>query len=293
MRRVRLVLFALPLVSLGLAANAGCKKDQPKPSRAARVEQTGGGGGAAAAAAGGTLEAKAFSGTIKGRVTYNGQEPAYLEMKEVDKANQDKGCPAKVMKAGWYLEKSSDKKGVRYAVLVLRPAGGMKMPKLGAEQTKPPAGKEVLTVGQPKCQFEPRVIVLGPEQNVRFINDSEPPQTHDANLSGTSGKMTKTLPPGQDFTYTIDPDDRQPYGVSCNQHSAFMSAFVWKFKHPYAAVTDDEGNFEIHHVPIPTNGKFELWVWHEMLETPGNMKKVKDLDLTDGATLTVNVAIPK
>ena len=295
MKSMRVLMMVMPLLAIGLMLQAGCKKEEAKPSRVAKKEATGGtaGGAAGGASGGGALEAKVFNATIKGRVTYDGDMPAPLEIKEVDKANQDKGCPAKVMKAGWYVDKSSDKKGVRYAVLVLRPAGGMKMPKLSEDQLKPPAGKDVLQVGQPKCQFEPRVIVLGPEQNVKFTNDSEPAQTHDANLSGTSGKFTKTLPPGQSWTYTIEPDDRAPYGVSCNQHSAFMSAYVWKFKHPFAAVSDDNGNFEIKNAPVPSNGKMELWVWHEMIEAPGNMKKVKDLDLKDGGVETVDVAIPK
>lgn len=289
----RAMMVLLSLIGLTLAI-VGCQKSEDKPKKAKKDDagSGGGGGGAAVASGGGAIEAKAFNATIKGRVTYNGDGTPVVDMGDVDKANQDKGCPAKIMKSGWYTDKSSDKKGVRYAVVFIRPTGGMKMPKLSDDQLKPPAGKEVLQMDQPKCQFEPRVVVLGPKQDMRFRNDSSPGMSHDANLSGP-GSYSKTLPAGTDVVYKdIETSDTQPYKVSCNQHSAFMSAYVWKFRHPFAAVTDDEGNFEIKNVPVPGNGKFELVVWHEMLPSP-NTKVVKELDIKDGGTVTETVAIPK
>lgn len=285
MRLNRALFLMLPLLGLGLALSSGCKKEDPKPSKQAKKEADQGSGGAAAAG-GGVLEAKAFTATVKGRVTYDG--PPKIEIKDVDKPNQDKGCPAQVMRSGWYTDKSKDKKGLRYAAVFLRPAGGMKMPKLTDEQLKPPAGKEILVMEQPKCQFEPRVLVLGPRQDIKFLNNSQPGMSHDANMSGP-GSFSKTMPPGSEVVYKdIDASDTTPYSVSCNQHSAFMSAFVWKFKHPYAVVTDDDGNFEIKNVPIPTNGKFELMVWHEML--PG-MQKIKDIEPKDGETITADISL--
>ena len=50
--------------------------------------------------------------------------------------------------------------------------------------------------------------------------------------------------------------------VNCNVHS-WMGAYIWSFDHPYAAVTDKDGKFEITGLPP---GKFEVVVWHERCE---------------------------
>lgn len=98
------------------------------------------------------------------------------------------------------------------------------------------------------------------------------------------------------FTYKgadITADDRAPSGISCNSFSAFMQAYVWKFKHPFATVTDEDGNFEIKDCPVTTNGKLELWIWHEMLDVPENRVRVRVLELKDQGTEKVNFSIPR
>ncbi len=288
MRRL-LVLSLMFGLSLGLLA--GCQKETPtkqaKKTTATKAENTSGG-----STASGALEFKG-SATIKGRVTYNGDGTPVVNSMAPDKNKAE--CPASIMMSGWYCDKSSDKKGVRYAVVFIKPSGGMKMPKLGDDVLKAPSGKEILDMDQPRCQFEPRVIALGPKQDIRFKNDSQPPISHDANLSGPAA-FSKTLPPGNEHIYKdLETSDREPYKVSCNQHSSFMSAFVWKFSHPYFAVTNDNGEFEIKNVPVPSNGKFDLVVWHEMLPSDVQNRKTAaaGIDLKDGGTAEVNVAIPK
>jgi hypothetical protein len=41
-----------------------------------------------------------------------------------------------------------------------------------------------------------------------------------------------------------------------------MKAYVWVFNHPYFAVTDDDGNFEIKNVPV-LNGKLRMVMWQD------------------------------
>ena len=49
--------------------------------------------------------------------------------------------------------------------------------------------------------------------------------------------------------------------VRCDAHT-FMRASIHVFEHPYFAVTDKTGRFELTGVPP---GKFRLWLWHERL----------------------------
>ncbi len=278
---------------LGVAVGtfAGCQKETPT-KEAKKTTPTKAGTTTGGTAAAGTLEFKGTA-TIKGRITYNGDGEPVVNSMAPDKDKDS--CPSSVMMSGWYCDKSSDKKGIRYAVVFVRPQTGMRMPKLPDDLTKPPAGKEILEMEQPRCQFEPRVLGLGPKQDIRFLNDSQPPISHDANLSGPAA-YSKTLPPGNSHVYKdLETSDREPYKVSCNQHSSFMSAFVWKFSHPFFAVTNDNGEFEIKNVPVPTNGKFDVVVWHEMLPSDAQNRKVAGagVELKDGETLELNVAIPK
>jgi len=50
-----------------------------------------------------------------------------------------------------------------------------------------------------------------------------------------------------------------PFSVTCDFH-AWMKAYHLPLDHPYGAVTDADGNFEIKNVPA---GKHDFVVWHE------------------------------
>jgi hypothetical protein len=223
--------------------------------------------------------------TIKGRVTYNGDEkpgPKYLQPTK----DQDK-CPKEVPGEGWYV--NEENKGLQYAVVFLKPPAGARMPKPKGEGE---AGN--VEVGQPHCQFEPRVVVLKPWQKLVFINDSDPGIAHDSNLSGVTFNYQKTLPPGQ-RTDPIDPDpsDRSPYKVSCAIHAGFMGAYVWRPSHPWMTVTDKDGNYELKDVPVLEGGrKMILAVWHEMLPGDRTME-IGEVDANPDEVVTKDFAIPK
>lgn len=51
------------------------------------------------------------------------------------------------------------------------------------------------------------------------------------------------------------------YRVECDTHT-WMKAYILVFKHPFYAVTDEEGSFQLDDVPAGTH---TLRVWHEVL----------------------------
>ena len=53
--------------------------------------------------------------------------------------------------------------------------------------------------------------------------------------------------------------EKLPMRIECNLHS-WMKGHVGIFSHPYFAVTDKDGNFEIKDAPA---GNFRLMVWHD------------------------------
>jgi len=269
--------------AFGMVLLSGCGGGGSSPAPVTKKTE----GGAKPTAAGKT-EAAAVAGyatALKGKVTYNGDDKPGPKML-VPTKDQDK-CPKEVPAEGWYVNEAN--KGLQYAVVFLKPAPGTKLPKPKAE-----GQPGIVEVKQPHCQFEPRVIALKPTDKIVFVNDSDPAIAHDSNLAGVSFNYQKTLPPGQK-TDPIDPDpsDKSPYKLSCAIHTGFMGAYIWRPTHPWMAVTDKDGNFEIKDVPVLEGGKkMILAVWHEMLPGDHTMD-IGEIEVKPNEEATKDFAIPK
>jgi hypothetical protein len=290
----------LPVFAAFIAGGAlilsGCGKSED--------DEAGGGGGPRRSRdrktpqAGKVPELKGY-GAIKGRIVYNGgQDPEKAVVMKEPTKDQD-ACPKSVPCEGWYIKNSKDKKGVQYALVFLRPPSGFGMPKISPDAEKLPEkdGKpvEVVTIDQPHCQFEPRVVCLHPKQKIQFINDSNSMGrkgiAHDSKVGNSRNNFAQTMPPDGKVTWDLEASDSEPNQVSCGIHQSTMSAYVWKMTHPYAVVTDAEGNFELKNVPV-TEPKMTLVVWHEMLDS--KTKEIGPLDAEAGKEKAVpDIAIPK
>src|SRR5262249_54041733 len=122
-----------------------------------------------------------------------------------------------------------------------------------------------VSIDQPCCAFVPHALSLREGQELLVKNSS--PVSHDVRWSGSP-----LVNPGNDVliaargSYTIKGlrKDRMPILVSCSIHF-WMKAYVRVFDHPYFAVTDGDGKFEIKLVPA---GNVRLIVWHESAGFP-------------------------
>jgi plastocyanin len=122
--------------------------------------------------------------------------------------------------------------------------------------------KTVITFENRTCRFLPRttVAVVG---NVLEIVNSDPilHNTHIRvdNRSGTT-IMNVVQPAGVDVI--IKPLQIAGFfDIRCDAHT-FMQASIHVFEHPYFAVTDKTGRFEMAQVPP---GTYRLRMWHEAL----------------------------
>ena len=70
--------------------------------------------------------------------------------------------------------------------------------------------------------------------------------------------------------------------IRCDAHT-FMHASVHVFTHPYFAVTDETGLFELKQVPP---GTYQLRIWHETL---GTMEKTTSVPTTGSVTVDVKL----
>ena len=234
------------------------------------------------------LETSAFAqagkgATLKGKVVYDGAPPAKADLKAKFADHKDAGHCAKgdTEDLSWVVDPAS--KGVANTVVFLKFAS---TPKFDAKALGIPA--EVV-IDQPHCNFLPHVSVVCPSVQKLTVKNSAP-ILHNTRLEGSRirnpGK-NETLQPGKSIAFAVKPDN-QAIKVNCDAHK-WMEAFVWAFDHPFAAVTKEDGTFEIKGAPA---GKVKVVVWHEPDIWPLG-KDGKDFDLKDGDNSLPEVKLKK
>jgi len=199
--------------------------------------------------------------TVKGQVVFP-------KDKEIPKRNplnvtQDKDhC----LKDGAILDQSvivNDKtRGVANVVVFLRPDSKDPKAEFPADKIHPddknrkPA--EVL-IDQPCCMFVKRVTVARVDDVIVVKNPS--PVAHNFFWdSGNNGAHNVTVPKGESWKMPAGlKKENPPIQYKCTIHP-WMTGYVRIFDHPYYAVTDENGNFEIKNAPA---GKYRIVYWHE------------------------------
>jgi len=154
--------------------------------------------------------------------------------------------------------------------------------------------KETVEIDQPCCVFEPRVIGLREGQTLTVKNPA--PVAHNFSINSINGGPVKNplIPPGgQDVVKGFVPK-YLPTPYSCSIH-AWMKGYIGVFAHPYFAITDENGNFEIKNAPA---GKFRLVLWQEksgwvVMKNPrdvGKIIEVKDKETTDLGKIKLTIS---
>jgi plastocyanin len=131
-----------------------------------------------------------------------------------------------------------------------------------ADETVPsvprPAG-EKLVIDNRKCQFAPHVAVLTTGSTVQATNGD--PIFHTTHLYYGALSRNLALSTGEKASQFVNRPGL--IIVKCDIHG-WMKAYVRVDRHPFHAVSDAAGRFEIRDVPA---GSYTLEVWHESLGT--------------------------
>jgi hypothetical protein len=241
--------------------------------------------------------------TLKGKVTLKGTGPdiaalnAKYQMDIKSKPDQIATCfdmapEAEKTEPYWHIGAGN---GVSDAVVWIQPPEGYYFEVDAANKTWP-AGVELT---QPHCAFIPHINWAMP-----MIPDAKNPKkmipsgqkfqvSNTAAVSHNTVWKTEGAGPSNAGEEGVLPAGTKPKDVSlkagkdpglvhfsCNIHP-WMDAYVWVFDHPYAAITDKDGNYEIKNVPV--GSKIRVVAWHEKVTylAPG-MKKGEEMDLKDG-----------
>lgn len=135
---------------------------------------------------------------------------------------------------------------------------------LGSQTFQPPAQPVVLE--QKGCVYLPHVIALQANQKLDVVNSDL--TTHNIHPSPANNREWNTTQPhGVPIEQTFA---RQEVAipVKCNVHP-WMKGYIAVLKHPYFAVTDKNGHFEVKDLPP---GTYTINAWQEKLGT--KMQKI-------------------
>lgn len=198
-------------------------------------------------------------GTIKGQIVWGGG--AIPERKPVNVDKDQQHCLEKgpLLSEDWVVNKNN--KGVcwTFVWLDVEPMSGQKLP---IHPTLMESKDKKVMLDQPRCAFVPHCLAMREGQELEVKNSA--PMAHNVNWAGNPLKNAGgniLIPAGGVYVIPNLKADRFPLQVACNIHP-WMKCRVGVFDHPYFAVTDENGNFEIKNAPA---GTYRLKVYHESI----------------------------
>jgi len=212
-------------------------------------------------------------GSITGQFVFEGDIPPreVLVMKGNTKVNDPAICAAEDNLSDALLVDESTR-GIAGVFFYLPKAKGVH-PRLKTSEVK-----EVV-FDQEKCRFIPHSLVVRTDQAVLV-------KSKDKCAHNTRGTPLKNTP----FNFSLAPEDRAgsavrlkvaerfPIPIECNIHP-WMRANWLVIDHPYGAVSDTQGKFEIADLP---EGNYEFAVWHEL---PGYVERKYSVTVKAGQTV--------
>jgi hypothetical protein len=211
-------------------------------------------------------------GEVKGRIVLDApQAPAPIVI-NVDK---DRGhCLAKGNLYRDELVVNPKNMGIRWVFVWLAPEKGQ--PPLKVHPALQKIKNQNVEIDQPCCQFVPHALAMRQGQVLLAKNSS--PIAHNVHYTGHPIKnpgANQIVPAGGTLTIDGLKADRFPVKINCDIHG-WMVAWVRVFDHPYFALTDADGNFQIKQAPA---GKYRLVIWQDNGWGPG---------LRDGQPITID-----
>ena len=218
-------------------------------------------------------------GTIKGQIIWAGE--ALPEFKKVDVNKNQDHCLSKgdIYSEEWIINKKN--KGIRWVFVWLIPEGNGKLaihPDLEKIKVKE------LMMDQPCCKFEPHVLALREGQVI--VGKNSATFAHNMKWAGGDDNPgdNKLIPAGGQIKVELAASPK-PVILECNIHP-WMKGWVRVFNHPYFAVTDADGKFEIKDAPA---GKYNIVMWQEGVGwVNGGGKAGKTIEIPASKTVEVN-----
>ena len=238
-KRARLWLAICVMSSLAaLGACGGSKDDGPKeePSGATKYAPTGN------------------EGSITGKISLTGEAPAPQPIDMAQDANCKANNPSPTTET--VVAKDGKLQNVFVYIKEGTTADGKKIADFSFDTPK----TEVV-LDQKGCKYVPHVLGMQPNQPLKVTNSD--PTGHNIHAIPKSGggneEWNESQPNGAGPITKTFKRSEILVPIKCNQHP-WMKAYVGVVKHPFYAVSKDDGSFEIKGVPA---GTYTVVAWHE------------------------------
>jgi plastocyanin len=241
MRRLFLPALACLLV-LSVTACGGRKEDEDDLDTVKKAPASTASTGAAPAAAPAAAAPATGGATITGKVMFTGAAPA----KDAIQMGADAYCKA-AHSAPVYTEDVvvNPNNTLEWVLVYVKDVNGSY-----------PAPTAAVTLDQRGCQYHPHVFGIQAGQPLKIVNS-------DGTLHNIHAlpKVNAEFNIGQPFqnmeTVRKFEKPEVPVRFKCDVHK-WMGAYCGVFSHPFFAVTNDQGTFEIKNLP-PGNYVIEAW----------------------------------
>ena len=216
--------------------------------------------------------ANAQWGTLKGQILLDGDIPKIEPLvKQGNAAAKDAAVCAAQEVPDEKLVVNPESKGIANVVIYLA-----KKPAKIAPTVEKSAAPQV-TFDQKGCRFMPHVLLVRTDQTVLVLSDDE--AAHNTHTFPIKNRQDNFVVAPKDRTgVTVKPltlSEKLPSKVSCDIHP-WMVAYWVILDHPYAAISDENGNFEIKDLPVGTH-EFNVWQ-----ESAGYLDKMYTVNIKDG-----------
>ncbi|MFK8110915.1 MAG: methylamine utilization protein [Rubripirellula sp.] len=193
--------------------------------------------------------ALAETGELKIRFEYGGDAPkagAVKVNKDVDFCGKNKLVDERLLV-------NPTNKGVKNVVVyVYTGRGGSKLDKVEPVNNKH-------TLANQNCRFEPHIVIAQAGDTLEVTNPDK--VGHNANLSFFNNKQQNLMiPAAQNKLVPLEETEPAPIPVDCNIHP-WMKAYLVVLDHPFAAVSNEDGELTIK--GLPTGDELTFRVFHE------------------------------
>jgi hypothetical protein len=219
-------------------------------------------------------------GNIKGRVVWGPKDIPERTPIEKVKENADKNhCLSKgdVLSEEWVVDKKS--RGLRWTILWLKQDDVKSKAPLPIHPKLKEIKELKVEVDQPICAFIPHALAMREGQVLVAKNSS--PVSHNIKWTGANNQGNVTVPAGGQVEIKDLKAERLPMPIECGIHP-WMNGKVGIFAHPYFAVTDKDGNFEIKNAPA---GKYRLVVYNNIYSGGTEGRFGQQITIPAGSTL--------